>query len=96
MANQVMFKDTKLSIGDILHINQKFIESGKERIQVFEGRLIAIKGRTPNKTITVRRIGADNIGVEKIFPIESPMIEKIEVKKSIPEKRAKLYYLRQK
>lgn len=96
MANRVTHKGTKLSIGDILHVQQKFLESGKEKIQVFEGRLIAIKGRTPNKTITVRRIGADNIVVEKIFPIESPIIEKIEVKKSIPEKRAKLYYLRQK
>lgn len=91
-----MFKDTKLSIGDLLRIHQKLTEAGKERIQVFEGRLISIRGREPNKTFIVRKIGADNIGVEKIYTLESPSLVKIEVKKSIPVKRAKLYYLREK
>lgn len=94
MANRAVHKETVFSVGDIIRVHQKVKEKEKERNQVFEGRVISIKGRDINKTFTVRKIGADNIGVERIFPLFSPTIEKVEVKKKIPVRRAKLYYLR--
>ena len=94
MANQAVHKETVFSVGDIIRVHQKVKEKEKERDQVFEGRVISIKGRDINKTFTVRKIGADNIGVERIFPLFLPTIEKVEVKKKIPVRRAKLYYLR--
>jgi large subunit ribosomal protein L19 len=66
----------------------------KERIQVFEGQVIGTKGgKSINGTVTVRKLSA-GIGVERIFPIHSPSIEKIEVVKSTPSRKAKLYYTR--
>lgn len=108
MANQVVVKDTSLHIGDTVKVFYKIIEkevtSGKtkretkqevrERLQPFEGIVIGIKGSSENKTFTVRRIGTDNIGIERIFPVISPWIEKIVVKKHALVKRAKLTYLR--
>jgi len=96
MANQVVIKDTKVNIGDLVTVYQTIKEDEKERTQSFEGRVIAIKGREPNKTFMIRKVGLMNIGVEKIFPVHSPTITKVEVKKSITPKRAKLYYLRNK
>lgn len=69
-------------------------EARKTRTQVFEGTVIAMKGEGPNKTFTIRRIGAGGIGVERIFPLLSPLIEKVEVKAKGSVRRAKLYYLR--
>jgi large subunit ribosomal protein L19 len=81
--------------GDLVRVHQKIKEGDKERIQIFEGRVIARKhGKGINATITVRRI-VNNIGVEKIFPIHSPVIEKIEVVQRGKVRRAKLYYLRE-
>lgn len=77
-----------------MKVFQTFKEGDKEKTQVFEGKIIAVKGRTPNTTFTVRKIGADNIGVEKIFTLAAPTLSKIELKKEMPAKRAKLYYLR--
>lgn len=94
MANQMIFKEAKIDIGDIIRVFQTMQEAEKEKSIVFEGRLIAIKGRNPNQMFTVRKIGADNVGVERVFPLQSPSISKIEVKKKIPARRAKLYYLR--
>lgn len=94
MANFVNIKETKISIGDIAKLTFLIKEDNKERLQVFEGRVISIKGREPNKTIILRRMGVDNIGVERIFFVNSPIITKVEIKKSIPERRAKLYNLR--
>lgn len=80
--------------GDLIRVHQKIKEGDKERIQVFEGRVIARKhGKGINATITVRRV-IDNIGVEKIFPLHSPLIEKIEILQRGKTRRAKLYYLR--
>lgn len=80
--------------GDTVKVYQKIKEKDKERIQVFEGIVIARKhGKEVAATITVRRV-ISGIGVEKIFPIYSPLIEKIEVVKRSRVKRAKLYYLR--
>jgi len=80
--------------GDLVRVHQKIKEKNKERIQIFEGRVIARKhGKGINSTITVRRV-MNNVGVEKIFPIHSPVIEKIEVVSRGKVRRAKLYYLR--
>lgn len=85
---------TDVRPGDIIRIYQKIPEGDKERIQVFEGRVLARKhGQEPGATITVRR-EISGIGVERIFPIHSPVIEKIEVLKKGKPRRAKLYYLR--
>jgi large subunit ribosomal protein L19 len=96
MANQIIVNETKITIGDIVAVHQKIKEDEKERTQIFEGRVIAIRGRGDNKTFMVRKVASMNIGVERIFLVNSPTIAKIEVKKSIPAKRAKLYYLREK
>jgi large subunit ribosomal protein L19 len=69
-------------------------EETHERTQVFEGIVIAIKGEGINTMFMVRRIGAGSIGIERIFPLQSPWIKKLEVKKSGEVRRAKLYYLR--
>jgi large subunit ribosomal protein L19 len=95
-------------VGDTVRVHYKLIEhekvSGKtkreshdetrERIQVFEGIVIAIKGEAENIMFTVRKIGTAAIGIERIFPLVSPWIKKIEVKKYGDVRRAKLYYLR--
>ena len=84
-----------LRIGDELKIYYKIIEGDKERIQPFEGTLIAHKGSGVSKTITLRKISFGE-GVERIFPLHSPRIEKIEVVRHGEVKKAKLYYLREK
>ena len=80
--------------GDSVKVHQKIKEGGKERIQLFEGVVIAKKhGIGISATITVRRV-LQGVGVERIFPIHSPAIAKIEISKKGKVKRAKLYYLR--
>ena len=83
----------QLKVGDTLDVHYKIIEGDKERVQVFQGVLIAQKGRGINKMITVRRIVA-NEGVERIFPLNSPRVEKVDVLRRAEVRRAKLYYLR--
>ncbi len=97
-----------LHVGDTVRIHYKLIEKEKvagktkrevkeetrERIQIFEGIVIAIKGSGANAMFTVRKIGAGAIGIERIFPLISPWIKRIEVKKRGVVRRAKLYYLR--
>lgn len=82
------------SVGDIVDVHQKIVEGDKERIQVFSGTVIMKKGDGINANFTVRRI-VNNEGVERIFPVHSPKIEKIEVKRRSRVRRAKLYYLRE-
>ena len=83
----------KFQIGDTLRVFFKIKEGDKERVQVFEGVLIAERGGSNRKAITVRKISFSE-GVERIFPLYSPRIEKIEVAQSGDVRRAKLYYLR--
>ncbi len=81
------------SVGDTINVHVRIIEGEKQRIQVFQGVLIAQRGRGVNRMITVRRIVA-NEGVERIFPLHSARIAKIEVVRRGDARRAKLYYLR--
>lgn len=79
--------------GDTINVHYRVREGDKERIQQYEGVVIGRKGGGANQTFTVRKI-SNNIGVERIFPLFSPFIAKIEVKKRSKVRRAKLYYLR--
>ncbi|HUD04563.1 MAG TPA: 50S ribosomal protein L19 [Patescibacteria group bacterium] len=81
--------------GDVVKVSQKIQEGEKTRTQIFEGVVLAIKGRGENKMFTVRKLVGD-IAVERIFPIGSPSIEKVTVKSHSKNtvRRAKLYYLR--
>ncbi len=81
--------------GDTVRVHQKIKEGDKERLQVFEGVVIARKhGKGVSSTITVRKV-VEQVGVERIFPVHSPMIAKIEVVKSGKVRRSKLYFLRE-
>ncbi len=94
--NKIQLKSglPEIRSGDTVLVYQKIKEGEKERIQIFEGLVIAKShGKGMNGTITVRKVISD-IGVEKIFPLNSPAIEKIEVTKRGKVRRAKLYYLR--
>jgi len=80
--------------GDTVRVHEKIQEKGKERIQVFEGIVIATKhGKGITGTMTIRRVSS-GIGVEKVFPLHMPAIQKIEITKRAKVRRAKLYYLR--
>jgi len=80
--------------GDTVNVHVRVIEGDKERIQQFQGVVISIRGSGARKTFTVRKI-SNGVGVERIFPINSPKIAKIEVVRRGHVRRAKLYYLRQ-
>ena len=92
-----MLKQIDFAPGDIVRIFQRIIEDNKSRTQVFEGTVLGIKGRGLNKTFTVRKVVGD-VAVERIWPVNTPNIEKVQVK-AHPKKRirkAKLYHLRKK
>ena len=89
LANEV----TPVKVGDTVRVHVKVKEGSRERIQVFEGTVIAKKHGGITETITVRRISY-GVGVEKVFPVHSPSIDKIEVVRNGAVRRAKLYYLR--
>jgi large subunit ribosomal protein L19 len=80
-------------VGDTVDVATRIVEGEKERIQTFSGTVIMKKGRGINETFTVRRI-VNNEGVERIFPLHSPYISKVTVKRSGETRRAKLFYLR--
>jgi len=82
--------------GDVVRVYFKIREEGKKRTQPFEGILIAKRGEGLAKTITVRKMGTSGVGVERIFPIDSPNVEKIEVVKKGRTRRSKLYFVREK
>src|ERR1035437_2132597 len=84
----------KLAVGSTIKVNTRILEGGKERIQAFEGILIAKKGINLDSMITVRKISAGGIGVERAFPMHSPMIESITVVKQGDSTKSKLYSLR--
>ena len=85
----------EFEIGDSVRVHVRVVEGEKERVQVFEGVVIARKGKKVSEMFTVRKI-SHNVGVERIFPINSPNIAKLEVIRKGKVRRAKLYYLRDK
>jgi len=89
-------KEIGIRAGDTVRVSQKIQEKGKTRIQVFEGLVLARKhGNEPGATFTVRKV-SKGVGVEKIFPLYSPMIDKIEIVRRSKVRRAKLYFIREK
>lgn len=80
--------------GDTVTVSYKIKEGNKFRIQLYKGVVIQIKGEGATKTFTVRKI-SDGVGVERVFPMSSPLVEKVEVNKFGKVRRAKLYYLRE-
>ena len=94
MNKEALGKETpKVQIGDTVRVHVKVREGSRERIQVFEGTVIAKKHGGIEETITVRRISY-GVGVEKVFPLHSPSIDTIQVVRNGSVRRAKLYYLR--
>lgn len=81
------------AVGDTVRVHTKVVEGDKERIQIFSGVVIGRRGRGLNSTFTVRRISYGE-GVERVFPVHSPRVEKVEVERQGSVRRAKLTYLR--
>lgn len=98
MAITTQHKNTTFGVGDTVRVTQHIKEGDKTRKQVFEGIVTQIKGRSDTKSFTVRRIGAQNVGIERIYPLASPIIESIEVvrKGTRGVRRANLKYIRTK
>lgn len=95
-VNMAERKTLGIRPGDTVRVHQKIEEKGKTRLQVFEGTVLARKhGDEPGATFTVRKV-ASGVGVEKIYPLYSPMIDKIEIVKRSKVRRAKLYFIREK
>ncbi len=82
--------------GDTVKVHIKIVEGGKTRIQPFQGIVISRHGSKVNEMFTVRKIGAGGIGVERTFPVNAPVIDKIDIVRRGKVRRAKLYYLRSK
>lgn len=87
-------ENNEITPGATVRVSVKVKEAGKERTQAFEGTVISVRGAGDSKTFTVRKIGAGGIGIERIWPLNSPHIQNIEVRKKGKVRRAKLYYLR--
>lgn len=91
----VNLKGTILHIGDTIRVRSNIVEGGKTRVQAYEGLLIALRGRGENKMMVVRHIGPGGIGVERIWPVNSPAIVDVTVvRKPKKVRRSKLYFLR--
>ena len=92
-SEQYRKDDAKFAVGDSVKVHTKVVEGDKERIQIFSGVVIGKRGRGLNETFTVRRISYGE-GVERIFPLHSPRVDKVEVERHGTVRRAKLTYLR--
>jgi large subunit ribosomal protein L19 len=92
-SEQFRKEPAKFGVGDSVRVHTKVVEGDKERIQVFSGVVIGRRGRGLNETFTVRRISYGE-GVERVFPVNSPRVDKVEVERSGSVRRAKLTYLR--
>lgn len=86
-------KQVPFNVGDTVRVHVKVKEGDKERLQVFEGTVIAKNGGGISESFTVRKVSY-GVGVERVFPVSSPLVKKIEVKRKGDVRRAKLYYLR--
>lgn len=94
VSNEQLKKDvSSFRVGDTVKVHTRVVEGDKERIQIFQGVVIARKGTSVNANFTVRRISYGE-GVERVFPLHSPKVAKIEIEREGAPRRAKLYYLR--
>lgn len=98
MALRIKHNDVEFGVGDRIKVYQRIKEGEKTRVAFFDGMVLSIKGEGDRKMFTIRRVGEAGIGIERIFPISLPSIEKVEVLKKGTRgiKRAKLYYTREK
>lgn len=95
MANSLIYKDKRFTIGSTLGITYKFKEGEKERKQIFKGILIKVKGNSPQtRMFTIRKISHSGIGVERIIPLVSPFLDSISLVKKAVQQKAKLYFIR--
>lgn len=96
MSNFIIFNENKIGVGDKVKIVHKVLEQGKERRQMFLGTIIKIGGNSENRSFTVRRIGVNQIGIERIFPLNDPYLEDIVVSREGLKgtRKSKLYYTR--
>ncbi len=96
MALKITHKDQELFVGDSVRVNYKIKEKDKERLQAFDGVILAIQGLGDNKNFIVQKHATDAVNVERIFPINSPWIDSIKKLRSpkVKIRRSKLYYLR--
>ena len=92
-AKHLKAKPPEFEVGDIVDVHQRIVEGDKERIQIFSGVVMGKRGHGLNETFTVRRISYGE-GVERVFPLHSPRVDKIEVERQGSVRRAKLTYLR--
>ena len=95
---KIAIKETEFGVGDKVRVVQRVKDGDKNREAAFEGMVIGIKGREPGKTFLVRRIGEAGVGIERIFPVNLPSIDRVVVVKKGTEgvKRSKLYFTRKK
>jgi large subunit ribosomal protein L19 len=94
-ASQMKTELDQFKVGDTVKVHFKIVEGKTERVQIYEGLVIAMKNSKVGKTFTVRKISY-GVGVERVFPIHSPRIVKVEVVRPGKVRRAKLYYIREK
>jgi large subunit ribosomal protein L19 len=96
MALKITYKEQEFSVGDSVRVNYKIKEKDKERLQAFDGIILAITGSGENKNIIVQKHASDAVNVERILPINSPWIDSIKKLHSpkVKIRRSKLYYLR--
>jgi len=92
-AEQIKDKAEEFGIGDMVRVHYRIVEGKNERIQIYEGLVIALNNSGIRRSVTVRKISY-GVGVERIFPVHSPRVEKIEVVRHGKVRRAKLYYIR--
>ncbi len=95
MSNSFLYKETRYKVGDTVSIDYKLKEGDKERIQIFKGIIVKVRGDCEaNRMFTVRKISKTGTGVEKIIPLLSPYIAKMELVKKSSYQKAKLYFIR--
>ena len=95
MANSFLYKETRFKVGDTISIDYKLKEGDKERIQIFKGIITKVKGDSEaNRMFTIRKISKIGVGVEKVIPLMSPYIAKMELVKKSSYQKAKLYFVK--
>ena len=85
----------RIQPGDTVRVHLRIVEGSRERVQVFQGTVIRVRGKSVNRNFTVRRIASHGIGVERTFLLHSPRLERVEVLRHGHHRRAKLYFLRE-